>query len=163
MIFFLNRGDAVLAGLGQIEPGDPAVGEERIREITRWRKEHQPGGTFNAGSVFKNPVGDAAGRLIDDAGLKGTTVGGASVSTKHANFFVATPEATAADVYELVRLIRRTVAERTGVDLVELMIRVANGEKLPITQSEVGINGWAIESRVYAEDPSRNFLPSTPP
>ncbi len=49
----------------------------------------------------------------------------------------------------------------TGVDLVELMIRVANGEKLPITQSDVPINGWAIESRVYAEDPSRNFLPST--
>jgi len=49
----------------------------------------------------------------------------------------------------------------TGVDLVELMIRVANGEKLPITQKDVSINGWAIESRVYAEDPSRNFLPST--
>jgi len=49
----------------------------------------------------------------------------------------------------------------TGIDLVELMIRVADGEKLPITQSDVGINGWAIESRVYAEDPFRNFLPST--
>ncbi len=49
----------------------------------------------------------------------------------------------------------------TGVDLVELMIRVANGEKLPITQGDVGINGWSIESRVYAEDPFRNFLPST--
>ncbi len=49
----------------------------------------------------------------------------------------------------------------TGVDLVELMIRVANGERLPITQEDVGINGWAIESRVYAEDPFRNFLPST--
>jgi propionyl-CoA carboxylase alpha chain len=49
----------------------------------------------------------------------------------------------------------------TGIDLVELMIRVANGEKLPISQADVGINGWAIESRVYAEDPSRNFLPST--
>ena len=49
----------------------------------------------------------------------------------------------------------------TGFDLVELMIRVANGEKLPIAQSDVSINGWAIEARVYAEDPSRNFLPST--
>ena len=49
----------------------------------------------------------------------------------------------------------------TGVDLVELMIRVADGEKLPITQADIGINGWAIESRVYAEDPFRNFLPST--
>jgi len=49
----------------------------------------------------------------------------------------------------------------TGLDLVELMIRVADGEKLPITQADVGINGWAIESRVYAENPARNFLPST--
>jgi len=49
----------------------------------------------------------------------------------------------------------------TGLDLVELMIRVANGEKLPVEQSDVPINGWAMESRVYAEDPSRNFLPST--
>jgi propionyl-CoA carboxylase alpha chain len=49
----------------------------------------------------------------------------------------------------------------TGIDLVELMIRVADGEKLPITQADVGIDGWAIESRVYAEDPFRNFLPST--
>ena len=49
----------------------------------------------------------------------------------------------------------------TGIDLVELMIRVADGEKLPIAQADVGINGWAIESRVYAEDPFRNFLPST--
>ncbi len=49
----------------------------------------------------------------------------------------------------------------TGIDLVELMIRVAAGEKLPIAQKDVGINGWAIESRVYAEDPFRNFLPST--
>ena len=49
----------------------------------------------------------------------------------------------------------------TGIDLVELMIRVADGEKLPISQADVGINGWAIESRVYAEDPFRNFLPST--
>ena len=49
----------------------------------------------------------------------------------------------------------------TGLDLVELMIRVADGEKLPISQQDVGIDGWAIESRVYAEDPFRNFLPST--
>jgi len=49
----------------------------------------------------------------------------------------------------------------TGVDLVELMIRVAGGEKLPLDQVDVEINGWAMESRVYAEDPSRNFLPST--
>ncbi len=54
------------------EPGDVAVGKTRMREITRWRKEHQPGGTLNAGSVFKNPEGVTAGELIDRLGLKGT-------------------------------------------------------------------------------------------
>jgi UDP-N-acetylmuramate dehydrogenase len=119
--------DVVTRAWFSFEPGDPAVGEERIREITRWRKEHQPGGTFNAGSVFKNPPGDAAGRLIDEAGLKGAAVGGASVSTKHANFFVATPDASAADVYGLVRLIRSEVERRTGV-LLEPEIRFVGFE-----------------------------------
>ncbi len=98
-------------------PGDRRMGETRLREITRWRKENQPGGMYNAGSVFKNPPGDFAGRIIDRLGLKGLTVGGASVSEKHANFFVATPEASAADVYALVRDIRRRVLAETGIDL----------------------------------------------
>ena len=70
----------------------------RIDAIVQWRREHQPGGA-NAGSVFSNPPGDSAGRLIDAAGLKGLRVGGAVVSEKHANFIVADPTATAADVY----------------------------------------------------------------
>lgn len=97
--------------------GDAVMGEETLREITRWRKEHQPGGTLNAGSVFKNPPGDYAGRLIDDLGLKGLHVGGASVSAKHANFFVAAPDATATDVYRLVTVIQARVFEATGVRL----------------------------------------------
>jgi len=88
-----------------------------MREITRWRKETQPGGTFNAGSVFKNPEGDHAGRIIDSLGLKGLTVGGVSVSDRHANFLVAAPGASAQDVYDLIGEIRRRVAEGTGVDL----------------------------------------------
>ncbi|MDX1382553.1 MAG: UDP-N-acetylmuramate dehydrogenase [Thermoanaerobaculia bacterium] len=94
-----------------------AVGEEKLREITRWRREHQPGGTFNAGSVFKNPAGDAAGRLIDEVGLKGFRIGGAMVSHRHANFFEADRTASAQDVFDLVAEVARRVAAATGVQL----------------------------------------------
>lgn len=104
---------AVFAG----EPGDPAAGREKMREITRWRKEHQPGGTLNAGSVFKNPPQIAAGELIDSLGLKGMRVGGVAVSEKHANFFVADPDATSDDIRHLVQLVKDTVFERSGTKL----------------------------------------------
>ena len=85
---------------------DPARCAARIDEIVRWRREHQPGGQ-NAGSVFTNPPGDAAGRLIEASGCKGLRIGGARVSEKHANFFVADPGAAAADVHALVREVQR--------------------------------------------------------
>jgi UDP-N-acetylmuramate dehydrogenase len=99
------------------EPGDPEDIARTMREIVRWRRDHQPGGTFNAGSVFKNPPGDSAGRIIDGLGLKGTRVGGAMVSAKHANFFVAEQGVTAQDVHDLVVLIQRRVAEAAGIHL----------------------------------------------
>ncbi len=107
----------VLEARFRTDAGDPDEGAARIREITRWRRLHQPGGTLNAGSVFKNPPGDSAGRIIDSLGLKGTAVGGASVSEKHANFFVAMPGTKASEVYLLVAKVRETVKARTGIDL----------------------------------------------
>lgn len=113
----LRQTDIVLGARFRTVPRPRAEGERLMREITAWRKQHQPGGTLNAGSVFKNPAGDAAGRLIDGCGLKGFKVGGVSVSERHANFFVATEAATAQDVFDLVGEVRRLVAERTGVEL----------------------------------------------
>ena len=90
---------------------------DELSEIVRWRTEHQPGGA-NAGSVFRNPPGDAAARLIDEeCGLRGTRVGGAVVSDKHANFIQADADATAADVRELIVQVRDRVAAHTGVHL----------------------------------------------
>jgi UDP-N-acetylmuramate dehydrogenase len=109
--------DVVVGAALDTSPGEVMAGEERMRAITRWRRDNQPGGTLNAGSVFKNPPGDSAGRIIDAAGLKGLTVGGASVSERHANFFIAMPGARALDVYRLVHEVRARVAEVTGVVL----------------------------------------------
>lgn len=110
--------DLVLSARLRTTATSPEHAEAQMREITRWRKAHQPGGTFNAGSVFKNPPGDAAGRIIDELGLKGLRVGRVSVSEKHANFFVAEPGATAQDVHDLVETVRARVAEETGIALV---------------------------------------------
>ncbi|MDR3685699.1 MAG: UDP-N-acetylmuramate dehydrogenase [Coriobacteriia bacterium] len=95
-----------------------AVGIRRSMEASlRRRKRSQPLNMPSAGSVFVNPEGDSAGRLIEKAGLKGTKVGGAMVSDVHANFIVNSGGATAADVVALVRLIRETVKEANGIEL----------------------------------------------
>ena len=112
----LGARDLVLAGRFAGHHDDPAVCEHRIDEIVGWRRRHQPGGQ-NAGSVFTNPPGDAAGRLIDSCGLKGLRVGGVVVSEKHANFFAASPGARADDVLALMRLVQSRVAAETGVRL----------------------------------------------
>lgn len=105
----------VAATLG-LAPGDREAGEATLAEIVRWRREHQPGGP-NAGSVFTNPPGDSAGRLVEAAGLKGFRVGSASVSSKHANFIQADAGGRADDVLALMREVQRRVAEHSGVAL----------------------------------------------
>lgn len=99
-----------------LRPGDRAAGEQTLTEIVSWRRAHQPGGQ-NCGSVFSNPPGDAAGRLIDAAGCKGLRVGTAQVSPKHANFFQADPAGSADDVYALMREVRQRVAAMSGTVL----------------------------------------------
>ena len=119
-------GEVVVSATLQLAPGDRATSEETIASIVRWRREHQPGGQ-NAGSVFTNPDGDSAGRLVDTAGLKELRVGSAYVSPKHANFFQADEGGSADDVRELIDEVRRRVRETTGVDLVPELRMVGFG------------------------------------
>jgi UDP-N-acetylmuramate dehydrogenase len=89
----------------------------KIKQLMGQRKEHQPWGLANAGSVFKNPMDEAAGKLIESAGLRGRTVGGAQVSEKHANFIVNLGKASAADVLALMEIIKNKVLETHRVRL----------------------------------------------
>jgi UDP-N-acetylmuramate dehydrogenase len=107
----------VLTAELELAPGDRSAAEAAIAEIVRWRRAHQPGGT-NAGSVFTNPPGDSAGRLVEAAGAKGLRLGSAQVSPKHANFIQADEGGRAADVAELMAEVARRVREHSGVELV---------------------------------------------
>lgn len=100
----------------ELATGDRAKGEAELSEIVQWRRANQPGGQ-NAGSVFANPAGDSAGRLIEAAGCKGLRVGTAEVSTKHANFFQADAGGSADDVYALMVEVRKRVEDAFGVRL----------------------------------------------
>ncbi len=101
----------------ELTPGDQSDGESSISEIVRWRRDHQPGGQ-NAGSVFTNPVGDSAGRLIDAAGGKGMRVGTAQVSEKHANFIQSDQDGLADDVHRLMLHLIELVGATSGIELV---------------------------------------------
>jgi UDP-N-acetylmuramate dehydrogenase len=102
---------------------NPDVVAQRVRRYQEMRKKTQPVEYPSGGSVFRNPGRDYAGRLIEQVGLKGSRIGGAMISTKHANFIVNTGGATAGDVLALMELARMKVKEETGVDL-EPEIRV---------------------------------------
>jgi len=107
----------------RLENDDPNRILSQVKQIWIYKKNTQPVGTRNAGCIFKNPRGMAAGALIDKAGLKGHRVGGAFVSDKHANFIIAEPGTRASDVLKLINIIRETVYKRWEVYL-ELEIEV---------------------------------------
>ena len=113
----LSEGACVLGGAFGLARGDRVAVEGRIREILNMRSGKHPLQYRSAGSVFKNPKGMPAGRIIDEAGLKGLTLGGARVSEMHGNFIVNLGSATAKDIIGLIDLVRKKVRERTGIDL----------------------------------------------
>jgi UDP-N-acetylmuramate dehydrogenase len=112
----VDSSDVVTAARFHLSRGDAEAANARIAQIVRWRRENQPGGQ-NAGSVFTNPPGDSAGRLVEAAGLKGFRIGSAEVSTKHANFIQADPGGSADDVWRVVQAVRAKVEETAGVSL----------------------------------------------
>ncbi|MEE4377352.1 MAG: UDP-N-acetylmuramate dehydrogenase [Candidatus Competibacteraceae bacterium] len=105
------------AALLQLNPGDGTASMARIRELLEQRSRTQPTGVASCGSVFRNPPGDHAARLIETAGLKGLQLGGACVSTKHANFIVNTGKASAFDLERLITKVAETVERIHGVRL----------------------------------------------
>lgn len=108
-----------------LAPGDGAAALARIRELLDRRALSQPIGLPSCGSVFRNPPGDFAARLIESQGLKGCRIGGAQVSEKHANFIINTGDATAADIASLIDHVRDQVEQRTGVRLCTEVRRIA--------------------------------------
>jgi UDP-N-acetylmuramate dehydrogenase len=113
-----NLDELVILEAGfQLEEEDPAELSRRMQKYWIVKKARQPMGHQCAGCVFKNPRGAIAGELIEEAGLKGTRIGGAVVSDRHANFIVAEPECTSQDVLRLIELIHDQVEDRLGIDL----------------------------------------------
>lgn len=102
----------------KLSPGDTAESQRKIKTLLERRNQTQPTNQPSCGSVFKNPQGDFAARLIEASGLKGHRIGGAAVSEKHANFIVNTGGATAADIEKLIGYVQNIVEQRQGIKLV---------------------------------------------
>jgi UDP-N-acetylmuramate dehydrogenase len=114
----LPPGAVVTAATFRLSRDDPAAVAARLAEHRAWRRATQPLRARSCGSTFTNPAGTSAGRVIEAAGLKGRSVGGARVSEKHANFIVVEPGARALDVLRLIDLVRAEVLRQGGPDLV---------------------------------------------
>lgn len=114
---FQDSGEVILSAKLQLFKMTQEQIDEKVKDIML-RKTHHPAGP-SVGSTFRNPEGAHAGELIDKAGLKGTMIGGAKISDQHGNFIINTGTATASDIKELIELMKKTVKEKFGVDLVE--------------------------------------------
>jgi UDP-N-acetylmuramate dehydrogenase len=114
---FKHASDVILGGVIKLGRGEPGEIRGLLDTHQAHRRATQPLADQNAGSVFRNPPGDHAGRLIEAAGLKGHRIGSAEVSTLHANFIVTDRGGRAADVRALGDRVRAAVADRFGVDL----------------------------------------------
>ncbi|MEE1199663.1 MAG: UDP-N-acetylmuramate dehydrogenase [Christensenellales bacterium] len=119
----LQRGGIVLSARFRLTRGDPTEIRDRMNELNSRRREKQPLNYPSAGSTFKRPEGHFAGALIEQAGLKGMTVGGAQVSEKHAGFIINTGDATAADIETLIQKVQAAVLEKFGI-LLETEVRL---------------------------------------
>ena len=111
----------------KLEKGDPKEIKAKMIDLNNRRREKQPLDMPSAGSVFKRPKGYFAGKLIEDCGLRGFSIGGAQVSGKHCGFIVNTGNATSKDVVSLIEYIQKTVFEKTGV-LLEPEVRIIRGK-----------------------------------
>jgi len=112
------QGEWFIAATLALQPGDGTASQARVKALLEQRGDTQPTGLPSGGSVFRNPDSDHAGRLIESCGLKGFAIGAAMVSEKHANFFINTGNASAADIEALICHVQREVEARTGVRLI---------------------------------------------
>lgn len=117
-MFKENKNYIIVAAKLYLKSGDKENSLKIIEERRERRVQSQPLEFPSAGSVFRNPEGDFAGRLIEACGLKGYKIGGAEVSTKHANFIINKVNASSQDVYNLIKYVHKTVKEKTNVDLI---------------------------------------------
>ena len=115
---FLGKKEVIISATFDLTQGNSERIIESITAYKELRNSVQPSGR-SCGSVFKNPLGDRAGRLIESAGLKGSQIGGATISQKHANFIIAKGKTTANDIYELIDYVKRKVKSQFGVQLEE--------------------------------------------
>ncbi len=115
--YFLQKGGVILSTILRLFPGDKTAIREQIQDLNQRRSNTQPLAMPSAGSVFKRPEGYFAGTLIQEAGLKGFTIGQAQVSEKHAGFIVNLGQATAADVFQLMKAVQQKVWDKFQVKL----------------------------------------------
>ncbi len=130
--------EIVLVATFRLTPASAEAIRDRLDDIRRWRQAHQPLGIPSAGSVFRNPPGDSAGRLIYAAGLKGFRIGGAVVSEKHANFIVNDRRGRASDVRRLADHVRERVERVHGVRLEEEVVYAGDWDGWPWPAGDEG-------------------------